>query len=359
MRGTARLAYIDWLRGFAVLVMIESHVFHSFMRPDLHGSSAYVLSQFIGGLAAPLFLFLAGMMVGFRIDSREQAGKSPRARVWDALRRAGYIMLIAEAMLFQQWVFMWRLPAWTHLLRADILNCMAVAIAMTAPIAAVKQQKRPGAAILLGAIIAAIAPVVSALDWTWAPVFLRDYIVPAHGRFALFPEAAYVPLGAAAGFAIRRSGELHIESTMKWMALAGFGLLYAGKFFSDQPYSLYAQSDFWLNSPGLIVIRTGIMALAVAVAFVWARVGILVDFVRQLGTTSLLVYWVHVELVYGAWMRVLKKRCNGWQAALATVAVIALMYLLSVAKTRYAPRLVAMWRAGRNPELTRAEFVLK
>src|SRR5579885_3160655 len=97
-----RLAYLDWMRGFAVLVMIESHVFDSFMRRDLHDSSAYVLSQFVGGLAAPLFLFLAGMMVGFRMESREQAGLGARARMWDVLKRAGYIMLIAELMLLQQ-----------------------------------------------------------------------------------------------------------------------------------------------------------------------------------------------------------------------------------------------------------------
>jgi len=339
-----RLAYLDWMRGFAVLVMIESHVFDSFMRRDLRDSSAYVLSQFVGGLAAPLFLFLAGMMVGFRMERRDEAGLGPRGRAWDVLKRAGYIMLIAELMLLQQWLFMWRYSAWTHLLRADILNCMAVAIAVTSIVALAPREKRPGAAIVLGAAIAAIAPVISVIDWSWAPQFLREYIVPAHGHFAIFPEAAYVPFGVVAAIAIRRSGEQQFEA-MKWIGLAGLLLLYAGEFFSNQPYSLYAKSDFWVNSPGLIVIRTGIMALVIAFSFLWTRFGVLVEFVRQMGTTSLLIYWVHVELVYGAWLPWLKHHLTGAEAALATLAVAVAMYVLSVVKTRAAQRIRNKFRS--------------
>jgi hypothetical protein len=80
------------------------------------------------------------------------------------------------------------------------------------------------------------------------------------------------------------------------------------------------------------------MALLTALAFVWVRFGLFVNFVRQLGTTSLLVYWVHVELVYGAWLRFLKRRLTGVEAALATLAVMVVMYWLSIAKTRYWPQ---------------------
>ena len=32
------------------------------------------------------------------------------------------------------------------------------------------------------------------------------------------------------------------------------------------------------------------------------------SWVRQFGTTSLLVYWVHIELVYGRWLFFLKEQ---------------------------------------------------
>jgi len=337
MRPAARLAYLDWLRGLAVVVMIETHVFHSFTRLDLRNSDAYLMSQFVGGLAAPLFLFLAGVMVGLRIENREDKGWSPLGRAWDVLKRAGYILLIAELILLQQYLFQGALSNWRYLLRVDILNCMALAIAVACVTALPPRRKRPGIAIALGAAIAALAPIACAFDWHGVPALLQNYLIPGPGRFAFFPEAAYVPFGIAAGFVIRRAGEKHVESAMAWMAFAGFGLIYGGEFFSNQPYSLYSNSDFWVNSPGLIVIRTGLMLVLTAAGFLWTRFGFSLGILRQLGTTSLLVYWVHVELVYGSWLQVLKKHLTAGQAALATLGVIALMYGLSLAKTRWFP----------------------
>ncbi len=338
VRPSKRLAYLDWLRGFAVLVMIQSHVFESFMKRDLRSGGAYNLSQFIGGLAAPLFLFIAGIMVGFRIENRDDKGLGPGARYVDVLKRSGYVLLIAELMLLQQWVFQWNLRAWGHLLRADILNCMALAIAASAVVALAPRHKRPGIAIALGAAIAVLAPVAGAWDWHAVPPWVRAYLVPMPGRFAFFPEAAYVPLGCAVGFAIRRAASGDTEGLMRWLAILGFALLYGGEFASNQPYSLYAHSEFWLNSPALIVIRTGIMLVAVAGAFAFSEFGLGLGIVRQLGTTSLLVYWVHVELVYGRWLNIWKKHMTAYEAALAMVAVTFLMYGLSLAKTRFTER---------------------
>jgi uncharacterized membrane protein len=334
-RPTKRLVYLDWFRGLAVLIMIESHVFNSFTRAALRKGDAYLLSQSVGGLAAPLFLFIAGVMTGFRIESRDIHGHGPRARLLDVLKRAGFIFLIAELILFQQWLFQWSLAAWRYVFGVDILNAMALAVAVSSVIALAPRLQRPGAAIALGAAIAALAPVACALDWGGVPWLVRNYLIPGFGRFPFFPEAAYVPFGIAVGLVIHRAGELHIETAMRWLAFTGFGLLCGGEFFSNQPYSLYEKSDFWVNSPALIVIRTGVMALALTAAFLWTQFGVAPGLVRQLGTTSLLVYWVHVELVYGSWLETLKKRLTIGQAALATVAVVLLMYALSAAKTKW------------------------
>jgi hypothetical protein len=53
---------------------------------------------------------------------------------------------------------------------------------------------------------------------------------------------------------------------------------------------------------------------------------------RQLGTTSLLIYWVHVEVVYGRWFDGLKGRLSLGETAVAAVVVVALMVALSYGK---------------------------
>jgi len=73
-----RFPFLDWMRGLAVVIMIQCHVFNSFAVPAVRDGGPYVLSQFIGGMAAPLFLFMAGMTTGFQMESlssREPDGR--------------------------------------------------------------------------------------------------------------------------------------------------------------------------------------------------------------------------------------------------------------------------------------------
>jgi hypothetical protein len=70
-----------------------------------------------------------------------------------------------------------------------------------------------------------------------------------------------------------------------------------------------------------------------------------------LGTTSLLVYWVHTELVYGRWLGAWKEALTVPQTVLMAIFVIALMVLLSVAKTGWegfagVPALLRDWWAS-------------
>jgi hypothetical protein len=329
------------MRGIAILIMIQTHVFSCFTRADQHGAAVYRISQFTGGITAAMFLFVAGMMVGLRMESRDDRGFGPWKRMVDVLKRAGYILAAGVLILFLEWVQRWSWSNFSYVLQVGILNCIALAIAASSPIALLPRARRPGAAIALGAAIAAFSPVAHALDWSGVPSLVRNYFVPHPTVFTFFPVAAYVPFGIVAGIAMRRAGERHIEDAMRWMAFAGCGLVAAGVFCSDQPYSLYPRVDYWVNSPGLIVIRTGLILLVLVASFVWVRVGFSTVLVRQIGTTALLVFWAHLELIYGSWSDSMKGRLTAGQSAWVTVIIVGLMYVLSIVKSRFAGRLQA------------------
>jgi hypothetical protein len=110
----------------------------------------------------------------------------------------------------------------------------------------------------------------------------------------------------------------------------------------------------------LIVIKTGVVLMLLAFSYLWAlqpwgalqpEIGSRTtvafrdagsqasaqswSWVRQFGTTSLLVYWVHIELVYGRWLGAMKEALTINETVVAAVAVTVLMLLLSLAKTSY------------------------
>ena len=58
---SSRRAYIDWARGIAVLLMIEAHTIDAWTRLDVRRTVAFRDATVLGGFAAPLFLWLAGL----------------------------------------------------------------------------------------------------------------------------------------------------------------------------------------------------------------------------------------------------------------------------------------------------------
>ena len=85
--------------------MLQGHVFHSFARPELRESGPYVISQFIGGIAPAIFLFLTGVTFAFLMHGMERRAQRAETGAGDALRRAGYLGLLAFAFRFQLFLF--------------------------------------------------------------------------------------------------------------------------------------------------------------------------------------------------------------------------------------------------------------
>lgn len=336
-KPSSRLAYLDWTRGLAAVIMLQGHVFHSFAKPELRQEAPFVLSQFVGGMPPAIFLFLTGVTLAFLMESRERIGVTAGLRVLTALRRAGY--LIGLAFLFRLQLFLFGLPQtnWMDLFRVDILNSMGFALAVLSTMAIFRTAERVRVCAIAGLGIAALSPLVSQLNWNGVPPTLKAYLAPDSLSFGFFPWAAFVAFGMSAGSILRLARRDQMDRVMQWAALAGFGLILGGRYFSDIPYSLYPKSDFWLDSPMLVFIKLGVIFLMLAGAYLWTThgAGQRWSWVRQFGTTSLLVYWVHTELVYGRWLWFWKESLSNTQAALAAAGVVALMLFLSVIRTNW------------------------
>lgn len=318
--------------------MIQCHTFNSLARLDVHEGGPYVLSQFVGGMAAPLFLFMAGMTFGFQMEGLDRRCRPAGERLRRLLGRAGYLFLVAYLFRISNAIFAAPHPPLRALLRVDILNCMALAMLAAVPLTIVSSRRRACAAALAGAVVAAASPLVSLIDWSPAPFLLREYLAPDRNRFAFFPWASYLAFGISAGLALRRTVSDGLDRLMQWAVLWGLALILSGQYFSNIPYSLYPRSNFWIDSPALVIIRVGLSLVLLAGAYLWTECisagGW--SWVESLGKTSLLVYWVHIILVYGWLGGPWKSALSVGQAAAVMVVVTTLMVVLSVARLRWS-----------------------
>jgi uncharacterized membrane protein len=69
-----RLAYVDWMRGLACLLMFQWHCYNSWLSDDARKSGLYIWSKIGGTLPAPLFIFLAGVSFALVTEKLREKG---------------------------------------------------------------------------------------------------------------------------------------------------------------------------------------------------------------------------------------------------------------------------------------------
>jgi uncharacterized membrane protein len=328
-----RRTFLDWLRGVAVLVMVEAHLLDSWTAPADRTTFAFGRAMTIGGFGAPLFLFLAGVAAVLSADARSP--RLGRADAAAAVRRRGW-QVFGLAFLFrlQSFVLSPGSPP-IALLKVDILNIMGPGIVMAGALWqwARTRAGQLGIFALATLVIAMATPITRATPFfSPLPDPIEAYIRPSPGRttFVLFPWVGFVFAGAAAGVVLSASSSGSRERrTNLMLAGAGISIAYAGYAASFRP-SIYASSSFWTSSPTFFFVRVGILLVAVAAAYLWDQRPTRRRWspLQQLGRSSLFIYWIHVEMVYGLMSWPLHGRLPiGWALAAYVIFVLVLLAL--------------------------------
>ena len=409
--GKSRLAYIDWMRGLACVLMFQTHCYDSWLRPSARQTTFFMYSQLGGTFPAPLFLFLAGISFALVTEKLRQKNRPPAQIARTTIRRGAEIFAFGLLFRLQEYVVAWGWAPKTDLLRVDILNTIGVSmmlmgiicwvagglftgrkntegapsfprslrkgwdtekIAATPSIAASSHSPELPSADSRGRLFphslplivtaAATALLISLLTpllyttWrpTWLPWPLESYIdgvhnlgVPQQGIFAIFPWTGFAFAGLAIGFILQTHwARTHEARIFFSLGAAGAVLIEFSRWLDAYPRQFYPVYDYWLTSPSFFLIRVGMLLVIMTAAYAWCRwVVAKLRTARwgfspliQLGQASLLVYWVHIEFVYGR-VSILPKHGVGIGVASAGLLVITLaMLVFAYARTHMKGR---------------------
>lgn len=332
-----RRAYIDWLRGLAVVIMMEWHALDAWTAPESRGTEGFRLAAVVGGWAAPLFLFLAGVAVPLAGAARmRKAGLDRRAAAFALQIRGWQVFALAHLFRFQSFLFDLSAP-WSSLFKPDILNILGLGLVAAAFCwgRATTPWRQVLYLLLPAAIVVLLAPW--SVSWSWPallPARLEAYIRPVGnlGVFTLFPWIAFVFVGAYLGQFLAADRNASDERTFQLeLAIAGIAIAGVAAVGSRLPAPL-APSEFWTTSLSFFVIRVGVMTAALAAAWLWMQrpsSGHWSPLVL-LGRHSLFVYWVHVALAFGAFSAPLHRALSlGW-SLLAFVLLTLLMLGMTI-----------------------------
>jgi uncharacterized membrane protein len=325
--GSGRQAYLDRVRGLAVLIMIEAHVLDSWTRLPDRATSAFGWAMVLGGFGAPMFLFLAGVSAVLSAESKfRKTGDFDAA--WAAVQKRGW-QVFGLAFLFrlQAYILTAGYSAMS-LLKVDILNVMGPAIALAAITGSFAKTKMNRACLFAASAVAIsmLTPIVRTTSLlAWLPDPIEWYFRPTPGRtnFTLFPWSGFLFAGAAVGELIDGMLAVDRRALRQQLALAAAAILLAWLAYraSFLPSIYTPRSEFWTSSPTFFLLRVGLITLLLPLAFLWERApwrGTLSRWspIEEMGKASLFVYWIHVEMVYGFISRPLRRSLS-FEAAIA------------------------------------------
>jgi len=355
----SRLAYIDWMRGLACVLMFQTHCYDSWLGGAARQSRFFMYSQLGGTFPAPLFLFLAGISFALVTDKLRQKSVPPAEIARTTIRRGAEIFGFGLLFRLQEYLIAWGWAPKSDLLRVDVLNTIGLAMILMGALcrlvlATIRGEHRRLALIFTAAGTALLISLLTPPLWTtwrprWLPWPLESYVngvhnlgTPQPGLFPIFPWAAFAFAGLAVGFLLLSPWSRERQASFFGLAgIAGVALVEAARWLDRQPRQLYPVYDFWHTSPNFFLIRLGMLLIILWGGYAWCRWGAgqwgFSPFI-QLGQASLLVYWVHIEFVYGRFS-ILPKRADSIRtASLGLLTIFLAMLMLAFLRTRWKGR---------------------
>ncbi len=343
------------MRGLACLLMFQTHCYDSWLGGAARKSTFLMYSQLLGTLPAPLFLFLAGISFALVTDKLIRKNVSASDITRTMARRGAEIFAFGLLFRLQEYLISWGWAPWSDLFRVDILNMIGLSMILMALVCGgvlslADLQRRRAVLIAAGAAVAALISLLTPPLWTtlhptWLPWPIESYIngvhnlgVPQSWLFPIFPWAAFAFAGLAAGFVLFSDwGREHMAQIAALFGISSAALILAARWLDRLPTQIYSVYDYWHTSPNFFLTRVGLLLGIAFLSYAWCRWGLGTwgfSPLIQLGQTSLLVYWVHIEFVYGR-LSLLPKRAMGiGTASLGLLAIFLMMLGLSLLRTR-------------------------
>ncbi len=308
--ASSRVVFVDLARACAVVFMIQGHTLNVLLAPEYATGMAFNSWLFLRGLTSRLFLLLAGFAFAVATSKHWDAHRTLSARSWRRIRRFTFFVLLGYSMRFPvshlrdlQYL---GAEHWQYFLTVDILQCIGVGLLLLQALVFLSKTRRHfayAAAALCAAIVVA-APLADVGHWTArVPVALGAYLSTTGGSlFPFLPWGAYLLLGAALGVLYVEWGPARQPAFVARVLVAGGAAALAlGLVLQTFHLGPFPGADFWSTSPNLFLVTSG-SALLLLGGFAHASryVRRLPPIVQALAQESLVIYFIHVCILYGS-----------------------------------------------------------
>jgi uncharacterized membrane protein len=340
MKEKVRYVSADLLRGLVIIIMIEVHVFNAFLLPELRQAGWFGVLNFINGLVAPSFLFVSGF--AFQVSSGGKLGEMRKLgkAFWKKIGRIFQIILIGYALHLPFYSLSKILNGATPQLlegffAVDVLQCIGFGLLFLFLTRLLIKSDKTYHYFLIASLVVVtlISPFLWKIDFANSlPIVIANYFNRLHGSlFPVFPWLNFLLAGGIfAKYFVDSREQNKEEKFIKYSAIVGFTILLLGHLFYSGLFpkaltSILPNPVFYLERLGYIFVLFYLCWL------VDKKFDVKKSFVLDASRESLLVYWLHLIIIFGAFWGgkslagIIGMTHSVFDASIATIILIVAM----------------------------------
>jgi uncharacterized membrane protein len=304
---TARLFFIDAMRAWAILMMLQGHFVdglleESFRDPD---SGVYSVWKYFRGITAPVFFTVSGFIFTYLLIRVPQKGfENPR--VIKGIRR-GIQLLFIGYLLRLNFFGLLRGEVYETFYLVDVLHIIGLSILGIIAVYLITQS-RPRftfATVLLSItlILFALEPVYQHWTFAFMPEALANYFTRVNGSvFSIIPWFGYATFGAFSSvlFTRFRDYKYLYPVSIGICTAIGLSLIYYSSPIFMALYGLTGIQLFeGIYTNNYLFIRLGDVFIVFAI-FMSLRHMLTGTTILRIGQNTLSIYVIHFIFLYGS-----------------------------------------------------------
>ncbi len=304
---TARLYFIDAIRAWAILMMLQGHFIDGLLDPLFRDNNnlAFTIWKYFRGITAPVFFTVSGFIFTYLLVRGDKIGLQ-NPRVQKGVRR-GLQLVIVGYLLRMNLFGLLQGEIYDSFYLIDVLHCIGLSllgiIGVYLLTSKLNKKVFPVVLVSLTCILFVFEPAYQRLQLEFIPQFLANYFTKTNGSvFTIFPWFGYATFGAFVSLVFTEF------KNFKWLYPAaillaitlGSGLIFysSGIFLELSKFTgIQLFADVYFNN--YLFIRLGDVFLVFAV-FMLMR-GILKNpTLLKIGQSTLSIYIIHFIILYGS-----------------------------------------------------------